>query len=130
MLERLILLEEGHCLREQALAVCGKVKPAAMTRYGATSLTTLLQMVAHGMGITLIPELAIAAGEELSKLKVVPFAAPQPSRTICLAWRRNGQRQEVCRTLAALIQETRPILNGSEERAVDTADEASALTRA
>lgn len=130
VLERLILLEEGHCLREQALAVCGKVKPAAMTRYGATSLTTLLQMVAHGMGITLIPELAIAAGEELSKLKVVPFAAPQPSRTICLAWRRNGQRQEVCRTLAALIQETRPILNGSEESAVDTADEASALTRA
>ena len=46
-LERLMLLEEGHCLREQALAVCGSVRPVAMASYGATSLTTLLQMVAH-----------------------------------------------------------------------------------
>ena len=57
-LERLMLLEEGHCLREQALAVCGSVKPVAMASYGATSLTTLLQMVSHGMGVTLVPELA------------------------------------------------------------------------
>ena len=57
-LERLMLLEEGHCLREQALAVCGSVKPVAMASYGATSLTTLLQMVSHGMGVTLVPEMA------------------------------------------------------------------------
>ena len=61
-LERLMLLEEGHCLREQALAVCGSVKPVAMASYGATSLTTLLQMVAHGMGVTLVPEMAADAG--------------------------------------------------------------------
>ena len=61
-LERLMLLEEGHCLREQALAVCGSVKPVAMASYGATSLTTLLQMVAHGLGVTLIPEMAADAG--------------------------------------------------------------------
>lgn len=115
-LERLMLLEEGHCLRDQALALCGKVKPAAMTRYGATSLTTLLQMVAHGMGVTLVPELAIAAGEELSKLRIVPFAAPHPARTICLAWRRNGPRQEECRTLAALIRQARPVMDDNETR--------------
>lgn len=129
-LERLMLLEEGHCLRDQALALCGKVKPVAMTRYGATSLTTLLQMVAHGMGITLVPELAMAAGEELSKLRVVPFAAPQPSRTICLAWRRNGPRQEECRTLAALIQETRPVLNGAEQNPAEAAGDETPLTQA
>lgn len=115
-LERLMLLEEGHCLRDQALAVCGQVKPVAMARYGATSLTTLLQMVAHGMGITLIPEMAIAAGEETGKLRVVPFASPQPSRMICLAWRRNSPRGDECRTLADLIREAQPAGAAAESR--------------
>ncbi|TWG89547.1 LysR family hydrogen peroxide-inducible transcriptional activator [Mesorhizobium sp. J18] len=107
-LERLMLLEEGHCLREQALAVCGQVKPVAMARYGATSLTTLLQMVAHGMGITLIPEMAIGVAQATRNLKIVSFADPVPSRTICLAWRRNSPRQDECRILADLIRETAP----------------------
>lgn len=104
-LERLMLLEEGHCLREQALAVCGAVKPVAMASYGATSLTTLLQMVSHGMGVTLIPEMAVAAGGEARDLKVVPFAEPMPSRTICLARRRNSSRGEECAALATVIAE-------------------------
>ncbi|HEU4986496.1 MAG TPA: LysR substrate-binding domain-containing protein [Rhizobiaceae bacterium] len=107
-LERLMLLEEGHCLREQALAVCGRVKPVAMARYGATSLTTLLQMVAHGMGITLIPEMAVDAAQATRNLKIVSFAEPVPSRTICLAWRRNSPRQDECRIVAGLIRETAP----------------------
>ena len=86
-LERLMLLEEGHCLREQALAVCGSVKPVAMASFGATSLTTLLQMVAHGMGVTLVPEMAADAASAMRDLKIVPFAEPMPERTICLAWR-------------------------------------------
>jgi len=89
-----MLLEEGHCMREQALAVCGSVRPAAMANYGATSLTTLLQMVAHGHGVTLIPEMAVDRGAATPDLRVVPFADPMPSRTICLARRRNGIRQE------------------------------------
>ena len=102
-LERLMLLEEGHCMREQALAVCGKVRPAAMANYGATSLTTLLQMVAHGHGVTLIPEMA--AGESATAaISIVPFADPMPARTICLAWRRNSSRQEECRLLAELLR--------------------------
>ena len=102
-LERLMLLEEGHCLREQALAVCGKVRPVAMASYGATSLTTLLQMVAHGLGVTLIPEMAVGAGGA-SGLKVVPFAEPMPSRSVCLAWRRNSARHEECMELARIIR--------------------------
>lgn len=103
-LERLMLLEEGHCLREQALAVCGKVKPVAMASYGATSLTTLLQMVAHGLGVTLIPEMAMSASGSAHGLKVVPFAEPMPSRSVCLAWRRNSARHEECMELARIIR--------------------------
>ena len=100
-----MLLEEGHCLREQALAVCGSVKPVAMASYGATSLTTLLQMVSHGMGVTLVPEMAADAAGEMRDLKIVPFAEPMPERTICLAWRRNRARQEECLELAAIIRQ-------------------------
>lgn len=103
-LERLMLLEEGHCLREQALAVCGSVRPVAMASYGATSLTTLLQMVAHGLGVTLVPEMAASAASVMPDLKIVPFAAPMPERRICLAWRRNSARHDECVELARILR--------------------------
>ncbi len=104
-LERLMLLEEGHCMREQALAICGKARPAAMANYGATSLTTLLQMVAHGHGVTLIPEMA--AGDLAARdIRVVPFSEPAPSRTICMAWRRNGMREHDCGLLSEIVAAT------------------------
>ncbi|TIP23846.1 MAG: hydrogen peroxide-inducible genes activator, partial [Mesorhizobium sp.] len=103
-LERLMLLEEGHCLREQALAVCGNVRPVAMASYGATSLTTLLQMVAHGLGVTLVPEMAANAAGVMPDLKIVPFQEPMPQRMICLAWRRNKVRQDECVELAKNIR--------------------------
>lgn len=106
-LERLMLLEEGHCLREQALAVCGSVKPVAMASYGATSLTTLLQMAAHGLGVTLIPEMAIEPERTMRNLKIVPFREPMPSRTICLAWRRNSMRHEECVEMARIVRSLR-----------------------
>lgn len=104
-LERLMLLEEGHCMRDQALAVCGSVRPAAMANYGATSLTTLLQMVAHGQGVTLIPEMARAASAAMQDLRIVPFAEPMPSRRLAFAWRRSAGRQDDCRALAAVIRD-------------------------
>ncbi|MBZ9896123.1 MULTISPECIES: hydrogen peroxide-inducible genes activator [unclassified Mesorhizobium] len=103
-LERLMLLEEGHCLREQALAVCGNVRPVAMASYGATSLTTLLQMVAHGLGVTLIPEMATGPAGTIPDLKIVPFQEPMPQRTICFAWRRNSTLHNECRELAKIIR--------------------------
>jgi len=103
-LERLMLLEEGHCLREQALAVCGNVRPVAMASYGATSLTTLLQMVAHGLGVTLIPEMATGPAGTIPDLKIVPFQEPMPQRMICLAWRRNNARHGECVELAKIIR--------------------------
>ncbi|MGX5802543.1 hydrogen peroxide-inducible genes activator [Bradyrhizobium sp. Arg314] len=103
-LERLMLLEEGHCLREQALAVCGNVRPVAMASYGATSLTTLLQMVAHGLGVTLVPEMAARAAGVMPDLRIVPFQEPMPQRLICMAWRRNKVRQDECVELARIIR--------------------------
>ena len=103
-LERLMLLEEGHCLREQALAVCGNVRPVAMASYGATSLTTLLQMVAHGLGVTLVPEMAASAAGVMPDLRIVPFQEPMPQRMICMAWRRNKVRQDECGELATIIR--------------------------
>jgi LysR family hydrogen peroxide-inducible transcriptional activator len=104
-LERLILLEEGHCLRDQALAICGSVKPLAMSNFGATSLTTLLQMVAHGQGLTLMPEMALASSGTTPGVKFVPFSAPVPSRVIGMAWRKRAARENEFRALAKTIGE-------------------------
>jgi LysR family transcriptional regulator, hydrogen peroxide-inducible genes activator len=97
--QRLILLEEGHCLRDQALAFCRPPRGDLPASLGATSLATVMQMVANGYGVTLLPE--IAAGVEVrdSRVKLLRFAEPQPARTIGLAWRRTSPRK---RDFAAL----------------------------
>ena len=92
--DRLLLLEEGHCLREQALAVCGTTAKRSLVNFGATSMATLLQMVSHDMGMTLIPEMAIATETARNDLKIVPFAEPAPSREIGLVWRKSSGRAE------------------------------------
>lgn len=101
---RLILLEEGHCLRDQALAFCAARRGAGTARLEATSLTTVLQMVANGYGVTLVPE--VAAGVEVrdSRVKLLRFAEPQPGRTIGLAWRRSSPRGRDFAALAAAVK--------------------------
>jgi LysR family transcriptional regulator, hydrogen peroxide-inducible genes activator len=104
--EQLLLLEEGHCLRDQALALCNAAQPSTMRRFGATSLATILQMVASGYGATLVPEIAVAAEiKTQAKLKLTRFRAPEPSRTIALAWRATTPRKPQLRRLASLLQE-------------------------
>lgn len=103
--ERLLLLEEGHCLRDQALAVCNAAERKRLVNFGATSMTTLLQMVAHGMGLTLLPEIAI--GAETSKsagLTVTPFAPPAPYRDIALFWRQSSERSADFGALATSVR--------------------------
>lgn len=109
-LERLMLLEEGHCLRQQALDVCTSVKAVKMASYGATSLTTLLQMVAHGLGVTLVPEIGVVPAAAMDGVKIVPFAAPMPERQLCLAWRRGSSRQGDCLEIARVIRGLQPQL--------------------
>lgn len=101
--ERLLLLEEGHCLRDQALAVCTTVKQRQLVNYGATSLATLLQMVSHGMGLTLIPEIAVRTEASRNNVRIVSFADPEPAREIGLIWRRQSKRREDFDALAAAI---------------------------
>jgi len=90
--EKLLLLEEGHCLRDQALEVCERAGTEEQS-FRATSLETLRQMVAAGLGITLLPRLA-AEGPFASArgLTVRPFSPPAPSRDIGAAWRRSTSR--------------------------------------
>lgn len=90
---RLILLEEGHCLRDQALAFCTTTHRDAPAGLGATSLATVMQMVANGYGVTLLPEVAADVEVRDHRVKLLRFAEPQPSRRIGLAWRRTSPRK-------------------------------------
>ena len=112
---QLLLLEDGHCLRDQALAVCGLPQPRGTEDFRGSSLETLRQMVAAGVGCTLLPALAAdAAGTGGMKLtsdqliELRPFAAPVPSRTIGLAARRGFPRMEMVRAFAELIKRHAP----------------------
>ncbi|EHS50461.1 transcriptional regulator, LysR family [Rhizobium sp. PDO1-076] len=102
-LERLLLLEEGHCLRDQALAVCKAANRRSLINFGATSMATLLQMVSHDMGMTLIPEMAVETETGRNHLRIVPFAEPQPAREIGLVWRRSNPRRADMEALAHAI---------------------------
>ncbi|PZN29337.1 MAG: DNA-binding transcriptional regulator OxyR [Proteobacteria bacterium] len=91
--ETLLLLEDGHCLRDQALEVCSRVDAKESEDYRATSLETLRQMVAAGLGVTLLPELATSGPFGSGQAIVVrPFSRPVPSRTIGAVWRRGSAR--------------------------------------
>jgi LysR family hydrogen peroxide-inducible transcriptional activator len=91
--KRLILLEEGHCLRDQALAYCATASFERPLSLGATSLATIMQMVASGYGVTLVPKIAVNAEVRDERIKLLRFAAPEPSRTIGIAWRRTSPRK-------------------------------------
>ncbi len=101
--DRLLLLEEGHCLRDQALALCARTPRRSIVNVGATSMTTLLQMVANDMGMTLIPEMAIPAETARTALTILPFAEPVPARAIGLAWRRSDKRTDDFSALAEAV---------------------------
>jgi LysR family hydrogen peroxide-inducible transcriptional activator len=92
-LARLILLEEGHCLRDQALAFCAGDRRDKSFGLGATSLATVLQMVANGYGITLLPQVAVETEARDKRVKLLRFARPTPKRVIGLAWRPSSPRK-------------------------------------
>ncbi|MGA7371827.1 MAG: LysR substrate-binding domain-containing protein [Methyloceanibacter sp.] len=104
--ERLLLLEEGHCLRDQALSFCRLVTPEARASFGASSLATIVQMVAHGYGITLLPEMAVASEvHQRSGIRLLHFPAPEPKREIGLAWRKTSPRKPDFHAFAALLKD-------------------------
>ncbi len=100
--ERLLLLEEGHCLREQALDVCN-LRQQSVDTYGASSLSTIVQMVANGYGVTLLPQISIALETRNGSLRLMRFAKPEPHRIVGLAWRRSSPRKRDFVALGKLI---------------------------
>jgi LysR family transcriptional regulator, hydrogen peroxide-inducible genes activator len=105
--EDLLLLEDGHCLREHALAACELEGARRNIAFQGTSLQTLVMMAANGLGVTLVPEMAIAAGVLSGlDLHVATLEADNPTRRIALVWRRNAGRKETLRRIAAALRET------------------------
>ena len=104
--QRLILLEEGHCLRDQALAFCGAARGDAPAGLGATSLSTVMQMVANGYGVTLVPKIAVDVELRDERVKVLRFRDPEPARSIGLAWRRTSPRKADFTALGQIVRET------------------------
>jgi LysR family transcriptional regulator, hydrogen peroxide-inducible genes activator len=103
--ETLLLLEDGHCLRDQALEICSSIDLHEKQDFRATSLETLRQMVAAGVGITLLPELAgRGAYGNARGVAIKPFARPVPTRTIGAVWRKSSARRESILALAKLIE--------------------------
>lgn len=102
--ETLLLLEDGHCLRDQALEVCSRAGVEENQDFRATSLETLRQMVATGAGITLLPELASSgAYGQVGGVVVKPFADPAPSRRVGAIWRKTTARQAAIDAICQVI---------------------------
>jgi LysR family transcriptional regulator, hydrogen peroxide-inducible genes activator len=99
--EPLLLLEEGHCLREQALDVCQFAGVKEYTGFHATSLDTLTRLVESGAGITLLPQMAASSCHADIKLK--SFARPLPSRSVGMVWRSQAVRKLCCEALANIL---------------------------
>jgi LysR family transcriptional regulator, hydrogen peroxide-inducible genes activator len=100
---RVLLLEDGHCFRDQALAVCAKVG-ATEEGFRATSLSTLVQMVGRTGGVTLLPALAVPVENRRSQLEVRPFTRQGPARTLALAWREGSAMTTALRAVAASVR--------------------------
>jgi LysR family hydrogen peroxide-inducible transcriptional activator len=121
---RLILLEDGHCLRDQALAFCAtaarsRATGTAGTAFGASSLTTVMQMVAGGYGVTLIPQIAADVERRDDRVKFLRLKNPQPGRSIGLAFRRTSPRKADFAALGEVVKESvdaPPVATASERR--------------
>lgn len=101
--ETLLLLEEGHCLRDQALSYCRLKGDEKIDTLGVSSVSTVVQMVANGLGVTLLPEIAAEIESRRCAIDLLPFRDPEPSRQLGLAWRAGSPREADFRGYGALI---------------------------
>lgn len=108
----LLLLEEGHCLRDQALSVCQISSSAPRDLMEGSSLSTLVQMVGAGIGITLIPEMAIAIETSSAPVATARLPRPRPYRTIGMVWRKTNPLADKLTQLARLLAESARSVGG------------------
>ena len=100
----MLLLEEGHCFRDQALSFCNRKTANPRELLDGSSLTTLVQMVAGGIGVTLIPEMAVAVETHATAVSVARFAGPQPSRRIGMIWRKTSPLAKQLQQIAEVVR--------------------------
>ena len=102
---RLLLLEDGHCLKDHALAACNRPELGVQAMMLGTSLHTIVQMVDNGLGVTMLPEMAIAAGIlEHTSVSARPLASEHAIRTVALVWRRASPRERDFKLLAEVLK--------------------------
>jgi LysR family hydrogen peroxide-inducible transcriptional activator len=119
----LLLLEDGHCLREHVLTACRVAPGHAKEDLQATSLGTLMQMVANGLGMTLLPEMAVPYERlRASGIVAIAFGSPQPTRQIALVWRRRSARDTDFRLLADALKSTLASADAGAAAADETSD--------
>lgn len=102
---RLLLLEEGHCFRDQALSFCQFTESQPRQMMEGSSLSTLVQMVGAGMGVTLIPEMAVGLETRSANVSVCRFPSPRPSRTIGMIWRATNPLADQLMQIGAIVRE-------------------------
>lgn len=100
----ILLLENGHCLRDHALEACRLSAPDGRKTFGATSLPTLVEMVRHGYGLTLLPEMAVSSVSGYKDIEILPFSSPKPTREIGLAWRRGSPVTAIQKDISVCIK--------------------------
>ncbi len=105
---RLLLLEEGHCFRDQAIAFCKLGSPLPRHLMEGSSLSTLVQMVAAGIGVTLIPEMAVPIETRSAAVSIARLARPRPSRTIGMVWRKSNPLAEQLANIADTVRSLPP----------------------
>ena len=103
---RLLLLEEGHCFRDQALAFCKMQALPSQQSLDASSLSTLVQLVGAGIGVTLIPEMALAVEARSASVSVARFKDPQPSRTVGMIWRKTSPLAAKLLQIAEVVRQS------------------------
>jgi LysR family hydrogen peroxide-inducible transcriptional activator len=106
--DRLLLLEEGHCLRDQALAFCNVRQVDNIDTFGTSSLSTIVQMVSNGLGLTLLPELSLELECKHGQIRLMRFADPEPKRTLGMAWRKSSSRRRDFAAFGTLIAAAAP----------------------
>ncbi|MGD9700891.1 MAG: LysR substrate-binding domain-containing protein [Acidimicrobiia bacterium] len=107
--ESVLLLEDGHCLRDQALAVCRLSGASERSGFRATSLETLRQMVAAGVGVTLLPELSVRPPvPEYADIRLIRFAEPVPKRQVAMFWRKSSAFRDFLPAVAQIFRDLPP----------------------
>lgn len=126
---RLLLLEEGHCFRDQALSFCNIHSAPPRELLEVSSLSTLVQMVSAGIGVTLIPEMAVAVETRSASVSISRFKGSQPSRTIGMIWRKTSPLAEQLLRIAEVVRESADAMRAADPGSAANSSGVAAMAR-